>query len=204
MVFLDSPLEIRGGFRPPVGRLRAGVWDMEGGVLDGGTAGPCGDDEAGPAVIFRLAGLTVRNGTFRNWPDGVTLRAPDLTFENVIFENCEDAASTGAGAAHWTFRHCWFRPARPKTTHSRYRGDKALQANVTTGDNRVEDCHFWNFENAVRIGLHRYSGPPWEGRVTVTGCTFSGIGTALHHTRGTLAESNNRYFAVRRVRREDL
>jgi hypothetical protein len=81
-VFRKS-ITLRKGDKPPAGSLSGNVWDLKGLTIDGRDSGDCCDREGGAKITIRWPGLTIRNGSFTNWPDGVGIAAPGVTFENV-------------------------------------------------------------------------------------------------------------------------
>ncbi|MFN5962415.1 MAG: hypothetical protein ACK5CW_13110 [Verrucomicrobiota bacterium] len=181
-VFRKS-ITLRKGDKPPAGSLSGNVWDLKGLTIDGRDSGDCCDREGGAKITIRWPGITIRNGSFINWPDGVGIAAPGVTFENVHFANCEDALNTNKGARDWTIRHCSFQPApRKKTRQNGYPGDKAIQANVTDGTNLIENCSFAGFRNAIRSGSQKYRKS--AGTVVCRSNQFSSVATAIHAVAG--------------------
>ena len=182
-IFRDG-LTIRKGDPLPAGKLLPGnVWELEGLTLDGRDSGDCCDKEGGAKITVRWPGLTIRNGRFANWPDGVGINAAGITFENCAFENCEDCLNTGKGARDWTLRRCFFRAAPLKRSRQNgYPGDKAIQANVTTGRNVIDGCTFVGFRNAIRGGSqkHRKSA----GILVCRANRFVSVANAVHVVAG--------------------
>jgi hypothetical protein len=181
-VFRKS-ISLHQGDKPPAGSISGNVWDLKGLIIDGRDSGDCCDREGGAKITIHWPGLTIRNGSFTNWPDGVGIAAPSVTFEDIHFANCEDALNTGKGARNWTIRHCSFQPAAlKKTQQNGYPGDKAIQANVTDGTNLIENCSFAGFRNAIRAGSQKYRKS--AGTVVCRANQFSSVATAIHAVAG--------------------
>lgn len=199
-------LIIRPGVEPPVGRIRGNVWDLQQGTVSGSAAGPCTDKEGGAHVRILWPGLTVRNGRFAHWPDGVEIAAPGVTLEDLRFENCEDCLNvTRPEGIAWTVRRCRFQPSETKCTQpGDYRGDKAIQINWLGGDSRLDDCVFADFQNALRCGVPQH--PETGGTIHCRGNQFLSIGTAYHAVRGciSIAPDSDIQTGVKEYRKERL
>ena len=190
-------ISLHKGDKPPAGKISGNTWDLGGLTIDGRDSGDCCDSEGGPKVTIHWKGLTIRNGRFANWPDGVGIAAPDVSFENVAFENCEDCLNTSKGARNWTIRGCFFRAAPLKTSRQNgYPGDKAFQANVSDGSNLIEGCTFSGFRNAIRAGSQKYRKS--AGSIVIRNNRFLTSATAIHAVAGYIVVDphSNLYLKV--------
>ncbi len=188
-------IQIDEKFKPEVGTLTGNTWDMKKGVYEL-TGGKCDNSEKGEKVVIWRDNLTIKNGQFSHWEDGVNLRAKNVTFENVVFQNCEDALNMAEGCESFTVKNCYFGPHPKKKSTEIFKADKLIQAAVTKGNNRIEGSTFWNGMNAIRIGLKKYDGPKYEGTTTIKGNKFVYISTAVQETRGKTKISDNEYISV--------
>ena len=183
-------------FDPPVGTLTGNTWDMKNGTVEQ-TGGKCNNDEQGEKVVIWRDNLTIKNGRFAHWEDGVNLRARGVKFQNVIFENCEDALNMGEGCEDFTVTKCYFGPHPKKESSEQYKADKLIQAAITSGNNIIEDSKFWNAICAIRVGLKKYGSDKHTGVVVIRDNQFVKISTAIHEVRGKSKMSNNKFEHVK-------
>lgn len=188
-------LSIDSDFKPSVGTLTGNTWDMKGGSYEF-IEGHCDNTEKGEKVIIWRDNLTIKNGKFSHWEDGVNLRAKNVTFKNIIFENCEDAFNTGVGCENFTISNCYFAPHSKKESTENYQADKLIQAVITKGNNTIENCTFWNGMCGIRIGLKKYSGSKFEGMTQIKNNNFVMLSTAIHQVRGEIKMSENKFSKV--------
>jgi hypothetical protein len=194
-VKLKEGFAIKDTFVPPIGTIKGNVWDMQNGTLEL-TGGKCNNDEKGEKVVIWKNDLFVKNGKFSHWEDGVNIRASNVTFQNVVFENCEDALNMGEGCADFTIYKCYFAPHSKKESSEKYQADKLIQAAITKGNNSITESIFWNSMCSIRIGLNKYSGSKYEGVTEIKNNTFSMASTAIHRVKGEVKISDNKYNAV--------
>ena len=75
-------ISLHKGDKPPAGKISGNTWDLGGLTIDGRDSGDCCDNEGGPKVTIHWKGLTIRNGRFANWPDGVWTLPPSLALKD--------------------------------------------------------------------------------------------------------------------------
>ena len=194
-VSLKKGITIRDNFSPPIGTLKGDTWDMGNGTLQL-VGGHCNNEEQGEKVVIYKDNLLIKNGKFSHWEDGVNLRAKNVKFQNVVFENCEDAFNTGEGCESFTISKCFFGPHPKKESSEAYQADKLIQAVITKGNNTIENNVFWNGMCGIRIGLKKYSGSKYEGTTIIKDNQFNTLSTAIHQVRGQVKTSNNKFTKV--------
>ncbi len=194
-------VEIDENFKPDVGTLTGNVWDMKGGTYEL-VGGRCDNSEKGNKIVIWRDNLTIKNGAFSHWEDGVNLRAKNVTFDKIIFQNCEDSWNSGEGCESFTLKNCYFAPHPEKKTTEIFKADKHCQAAVTKGNNLIEGCTFYDGMNSIRHGLKKYSGSKYEGTTTIRNNKFVYIGTAIQLTNGKVKMSGNKFESVREEYKE--
>lgn len=188
-------IDIDENFKPEVGTLKGNVWDMKGGTYEL-VGGKCNNDENGIKPVITKDNLTIKNGRFSHWEDGVNIRAKNVTFDNIIFINCEDSLNSGEGSESFTVKNCYFAPHPKKESSEKFKADKLCQFVVTRGSNRVENNVFYDAMCGIRVGLKKYSGSKYEGKTVIKNNKFVYISTAVHQVRGEAQISGNEYISV--------
>lgn len=195
-VKLKSGIDVKDNFNPPIGTIKGNTWDLGNGTLEM-VGGHCDNQEKGEKVVIWKDDLVIKNGKFSHWEDGVNLRAKNVKFQNVVFENCEDAFNTGEGCEDFTITKCYFAPHPKKKSTENYQADKLIQAAVTRGNNIIEDSLFWNGICGIRVGLKKYSGSKYEGNTLIRNNKFNSISTAIHRVRGDVKLQDNQFISVK-------
>lgn len=96
-------------------------------------------EEMLPLISVQGDGVTIRNATIVDSPDGIHVSGDDVILEDLIFPKvCEDAI-TANGANRLIIRNCWFRGAR----------DKVIQLN-SGKDILIENCVFEDCSKPIR------------------------------------------------------
>ena len=203
VVKFKKAISINSDFKPLVGTLTGNTWDMKGGSYEL-TGGHCDNTEKGEKVVVWRNNLTIKNGKFSHWEDGVNLRAKNITFQNVIFENCEDAFNTGEGCENFKILNCYFAPHEKKESSENYQADKLIQAAITKGNNSIENCTFWNGMCGIRVGLKKYSGSKYEGVTEIKNNNFVMLSTAIHQVRGEINMMGNKFSSTKEEFKKEL
>lgn len=181
-------------FDAPIGSLVGNVWNLDGYTLDGKKLGSCSDKEGQPTIKIRRNNLTIKNGSFQHFPDGIQIDADNVTFDNVTFYSCEDAVNTGLMARNYTIKNCWFAPSPKKTN----KGDKALQLSRNKqGKSILRNNLFTGYINGVRVGLNK--AKHYKGTVESYSNKFYNVETAYHVVAGNILILNgkDKYYNVR-------
>ena len=108
------------------------TYDYEGATLVWKGRGDCSQTEDMPP-IFRIVarGITVKNATIKDAPDGIHINAARVTIENVIFPDvCEDAITMKEDARWARVSGCYFAKASDKAIQCSYGGGHRVFENV--------------------------------------------------------------------------
>lgn len=200
-VNVKKGFDVDNGFKPPIGTFTGKTWDLKGGTL-ALVGKSCDNNEQGEKIVVWLDNVTIKNGKMSKFQDGLTLRGKNITVDNIVFESCEDALSTGQGCEDFTIKNCYFKPHDKKESSEIHRGDKAVQAVITKGNNTIENNVFWNYINGIRVGLKKYNNSGDIGSTTIRKNKFVWVATAVQKTLGKTNISDNEYISVQEEYKE--
>ncbi len=184
------------GFKPPVGTFDGKTWDLKKSTL-ALVGGDCSNKESGERITVELDNLTIKNGKFSKFEDGMQLRAKNITIDGVVYESCEDSINSFRGCDSFTIKNSFFKPHDKKETSEDFRGDKSIQANITKGNNVIENNVFWNYMNGIRHGLKKYNDPKTDiGSTIIRKNKFVYVSTAVQRTLGKVKMEDNEFISV--------
>lgn len=177
------------------GRLVGNTLDLQGYAIDGRRLKQpkrVQDEKAVPLRV-NIDGFTLKNGTVRNIPGGIVVKADSTRWENLIFRDIgEDALSTIKDAGEETVvKNCRFYNRSEKDS-----GDKSLQLNDAR-DAVVEGCYFTGGITALR--LQESSAKAKKVTAWLRGNTFENVPTAANVAGPTtVIEGGNVWKNVRK------